>query len=116
MPYSIFFDGGYAIHGSYEISHLGRPASHGCIRLHPENAAVLFELVKAHVNDTQIVVTGERPEPQARTRPRAEPRHRAEARTRRHHARTVAREPDMSRAQEAPSAPPPFPFFFLGRR
>ena len=35
MPYSIFFDGGYAIHGSYEISHLGSPASHGCIRLHP---------------------------------------------------------------------------------
>ena len=46
MPYSIFFDGGYAIHGSYEISHLGRPASHGCIRLHPENAAILFALVK----------------------------------------------------------------------
>ena len=42
MPYSIFFSGGYAIHGSYEISHLGSPASHGCIRLHPENAAVLF--------------------------------------------------------------------------
>ena len=35
MPYSIFFDGGYAIHGSYEVSHLGRPASHGCIRLSP---------------------------------------------------------------------------------
>ncbi|MGA7533392.1 MAG: L,D-transpeptidase, partial [Pseudolabrys sp.] len=39
MPYSIFFDGGYAIHGSYEVAHLGRPASHGCIRLHPQNAA-----------------------------------------------------------------------------
>ena len=46
MPYSIFFDGGYAIHGSYEISHLGRPASHGCIRLHPDNAAILFALVQ----------------------------------------------------------------------
>ena len=46
MPYSIFFDGGYAIHGSYEISHLGRPASHGCVRLHPDNAALLFALVK----------------------------------------------------------------------
>lgn len=61
MPYSIFFDGGYAIHGSYEISHLGSPASHGCIRLHPDNAAILFALVKANVKDTQIVVTGERP-------------------------------------------------------
>ena len=62
MPYSIFFDGGYAIHGSYEISHLGRPASHGCIRLHPEHAAILFALVKAHLRDTEIVVTGARPQ------------------------------------------------------
>ena len=61
MPYSIFFDGGYAIHGSYEISHLGRPASHGCIRLHPDNAAVLFALVKDNMRDTRIVVTGEAP-------------------------------------------------------
>ena len=61
MPYSIFFDGGYAIHGSYEISHLGRPASHGCIRLHPKHAAVLFALVRENRHDTRIVVTGERP-------------------------------------------------------
>ncbi len=61
MPYSIFFHGGYAIHGSYEISHLGRPASHGCIRLLPRNAAVLFKIVQANRGDTKIVVTGERP-------------------------------------------------------
>ena len=61
MPFSIFFNGGYAIHGSYEISRLGRPASHGCIRLHPDNAAVLFALVRANMKDTQIVVTGESP-------------------------------------------------------
>jgi hypothetical protein len=61
MPNSIFFNGGYAIHGSYEISRLGRPASHGCIRLHPNNAKILFELVKTHVRDTRIVVTGEGP-------------------------------------------------------
>lgn len=61
MPYSIFFSGGYAIHGSYEISHLGSPASHGCIRLHPENAAVLFALVRSKMNSTRIVVTGESP-------------------------------------------------------
>jgi len=60
MPYSIFFAGGYAIHGSYEISHIGRPASHGCIRLHPRNAAVLFRLVRANEGETRIVVTGER--------------------------------------------------------
>ena len=60
MPYSIFFNGGYAIHGSYEISRLGSPASHGCIRLHPQNAAELFALVKNRMPDARIVVTGER--------------------------------------------------------
>jgi lipoprotein-anchoring transpeptidase ErfK/SrfK len=68
MPYSIFFNGGYAIHGSYEISRLGSPASHGCIRLHPDNAAVLFALVNANKKDTQIVVTGEAPKQAERTR------------------------------------------------
>lgn len=61
MPYSIFFAGGYAIHGSYEVSRLGRPASHGCIRLHPANAAMLFALVKENVGTTRIVVMGDQP-------------------------------------------------------
>jgi hypothetical protein len=73
MPYSIFFNGGYAIHGSYEISRLGRPASHGCIRLHPSNAATLFALVKANMHDTQIVVTGaSAPQPHIARRARAQ--------------------------------------------
>lgn len=60
MPYSIFFHGGFAIHGSYEINRLGGPASHGCIRLHPSNAATLFSLVKNEGMDaTTIVVSGE---------------------------------------------------------
>jgi len=74
MPYSIFFNGGYAIHGSYEIKRLGTPASHGCIRLHPDNAAVLFELVKANMKNTQIVVTGEGPASRARTVTRGQAR------------------------------------------
>lgn len=47
MPYSIFFHRGYAIHGTTELSRLGGPASHGCVRLHPRNAATLFSLVRA---------------------------------------------------------------------
>lgn len=47
MPHSIFFHGGYAIHATTEEGRLGRPASHGCIRLSRANAAKLFELVKA---------------------------------------------------------------------
>ena len=59
MPHSIFFHGGFAIHGSYEISHLGRPASHGCIRLLPANAAQLYALVQREgMAATTIVVTG----------------------------------------------------------
>ena len=62
MPHAIFFAGGYAIHGSYEISRLGRPASHGCIRLHPRNAATLFDLVRHNAAATRIEVVGSRPE------------------------------------------------------
>ncbi|MCH4560724.1 L,D-transpeptidase [Mesorhizobium jarvisii] len=48
MPYSIFFRGGYAIHGTTEVGKLGRPVSHGCVRLHPANARRLFELVRLY--------------------------------------------------------------------
>src|ERR1700740_1738304 len=62
MPYSIFFHGGYAIHGTYEISRLGGPASHGCVRLHPSNAATLYALVQREgAANTTIVVTGGNP-------------------------------------------------------
>jgi lipoprotein-anchoring transpeptidase ErfK/SrfK len=57
MPYSIFFRSGYAIHGTYEAGALGRPVSHGCIRLHPSNAAELFSLVHRHgTSNTQIII------------------------------------------------------------
>jgi hypothetical protein len=60
MPHSIFFHGGFAIHGSYEINQLGGPASHGCIRLHPDNAATLYALVQQQgMEATTIVVSGE---------------------------------------------------------
>lgn len=59
MPHAIFFHGGFAIHGSYEINRLGGPASHGCIRLHPSNAATLFALVEREgTGATTIVVSG----------------------------------------------------------
>lgn len=48
MPNSVFFYGGYAIHATNHIANLGRPASHGCIRLAPANAAKLYALVKLY--------------------------------------------------------------------
>ena len=57
MPYSIFFYGGYAVHGSYAVKSLGRPVSHGCIRLAPANAATLYSLVSANRDSSRIIVT-----------------------------------------------------------
>lgn len=61
MPHSIFFAGGYAIHGTTEIGRLGRRASHGCIRLHPSDARELFELVKSHGRRATRIVISMRP-------------------------------------------------------
>jgi lipoprotein-anchoring transpeptidase ErfK/SrfK len=47
MPWSIFFYGGYAIHGTEDVKHLGQMASHGCVRLDPDNAKLLYDLVKS---------------------------------------------------------------------
>jgi lipoprotein-anchoring transpeptidase ErfK/SrfK len=57
MPYSIFFHGNYAIHGTNQVSRLGRRASKGCVRLHPRDAALLFNLVKKQgMAKTRIVI------------------------------------------------------------
>jgi|SRR4051794_30500836 hypothetical protein len=60
MPHSIFFRGGYAIHGSYATRSLGRPASHGCVRLAPGNAARLFSMVQAE--GARISISGTPPQ------------------------------------------------------
>ena len=58
MPHSIFFHHGFAIHGTNYVSRLGRRASHGCVRLHPSNAATLFALVMQHgMGRTTIAVS-----------------------------------------------------------
>jgi lipoprotein-anchoring transpeptidase ErfK/SrfK len=58
MPFSIFYNGNYAVHGTYQTKKLGRPASAGCVRLSPDNAAKLFSLVKAEgLENTRIIIT-----------------------------------------------------------
>lgn len=54
MPHSIFFTGDYAIHGTYDVGALGHRASHGCVRLSPNNAATLYEIVKRDRDNTTI--------------------------------------------------------------
>ena len=57
MPFAIFYDGDYAIHATEAVSALGRPASHGCVRLSPGHAETLYELVYAlGRRETYIVV------------------------------------------------------------
>jgi hypothetical protein len=63
MPHSIFFiKDGHAIHGSYEVKTLGKPVSHGCVRISPQNAAMLYDLVaKTGLKNTQVVLAGVTP-------------------------------------------------------
>jgi lipoprotein-anchoring transpeptidase ErfK/SrfK len=63
MPHAIFFTReGHAIHGTNEVKRLGKPASHGCVRLSPENAATLYTLVSDNgLPNTQVVLIGRTP-------------------------------------------------------
>ena len=63
MPFSIFFtQKGHAIHGSLDTKNIGRPASHGCVRLTPANAEKLFALVEEDgVLNTTVILTGTAP-------------------------------------------------------
>ena len=61
MPNSVFFYGGYAIHGTYEESKLGSPVSHGCVRLARANAETLYALVRARGMSNTRVVVDDRP-------------------------------------------------------
>jgi hypothetical protein len=74
MPYSIFFTRkGHAIHGTYHRG-LGRPASHGCVRLSVKNAAKLWRLVRrAKMANTTVVLTGNLPPPGSEAVARADP-------------------------------------------
>ena len=67
MPHSIFFTKkGHAIHGTTHLRAIGRPASHGCVRLDPQNARVLFGLVgREGMANTRVVLGGETPDARA---------------------------------------------------
>jgi lipoprotein-anchoring transpeptidase ErfK/SrfK len=57
MPWSVFFHGHYAVHGTDKVERLGSPASAGCVRLAPDNARLLFRLVQeVGFDGTRIVI------------------------------------------------------------
>jgi lipoprotein-anchoring transpeptidase ErfK/SrfK len=63
MPHAVFFHRGMAFHATTAVGMLGKPASHGCIRLSAVNAALLFKLVHKHgfVHTKIIVHNGAKP-------------------------------------------------------
>ncbi len=84
MPYAVFFNGGIATHGTNAVGRLGRPASHGCIRLHTANARKLYNLVMRYgYARSRFVVVGTTPIGRKRHVVRKQPRHRVVQRSRR---------------------------------
>jgi hypothetical protein len=108
MPHAIFFKGGFAIHGTSQVSRLGAPASHGCIRLAPGNARELFNLVKRHgQGSTRIAINGVAPDTGRTMIARAK----------------AKQQPQIARTRTQPSAMPliapafaPVPFDLPGNR
>jgi lipoprotein-anchoring transpeptidase ErfK/SrfK len=123
MPHAIFFTKrGHAIHGTEETNKLGRPASHGCVRLAPEHARTLFTLVKANgLEHTQIVLGGDTPGGEAKVASPTPSKKRA-TRTREYSKferlevpRRFGRRGWFKRHYAAPRGLPPQPFY-MGRQ
>lgn len=69
-----FMTDGHAIHGSYEVKTLGKPVSHGCVRISPQNATTLYALVgKSGLKNTQVVLTGVTPGGESKVASQAAP-------------------------------------------
>lgn len=132
MPYSIFFTKqGHAIHGTNHTS-IGRPASHGCVRLSVANAAKLWDLVTEQgMNKTKVVLTGELPTSDLIARGHRDETTGSgtyEARDNRYYRyygnddyappppRYVYRQQPYPYYQQPEPAPAPFPFFLFGGR
>jgi hypothetical protein len=122
MPYSMFFTKiGHAIHGTYEQRNLGRPVSHGCVRLSVKNAATLWELLKRQkMANTTVVLSGAIPgagSPEvARSRPMPltpeEPLASAPVPLAADNPRYQAPPPQYQPNYNDDRLPLPFPFFF----
>ena len=57
MPFAVFYDRGWAVHGTSAVSRLGNPASHGCVRLATHDAETFYTLVRqVGPGNTRIIV------------------------------------------------------------
>ncbi len=70
MPFAVFYDRGWAVHGTTAVSRLGTPASHGCVRLETANAELFYNLVREiGAGNTRVVIRNEAPVLAAELRP-----------------------------------------------
>lgn len=53
VPYVMYYDRGYGIHGAYWHNNFGQPMSHGCVNMKPEGAGVVFNWASV---GTRVVV------------------------------------------------------------
>lgn len=107
MPHSVFYSGGYAVHATYATGRLGRPASHGCVRLSPSSARKFFNLVKRHGRaNTTIAISGRAPASRSYARKRTRSRRRVRrAQNRRYTARKYRRRQYAQRRYVAAKKP-----------
>jgi hypothetical protein len=64
MPNTVFFNGNIAMHGTEAEALLGRPASHGCVRLSRADSKTVYDFVKAAgKSNTVVCVQGSAPFP-----------------------------------------------------
>ena len=63
VPYTMYFYGGYALHGAYWHNNFGQPMSHGCVNLSSDNAKQIFEWADPIIppGQTQVVSSFDNP-------------------------------------------------------
>lgn len=114
MPWSVFFHRGYAVHGTMEAHSLGRPASHGCVRLRPDNASILYRMVRRFgAKRTKVVVMdgplprvpGAQPMAQTPVEPKAKTEAMAKAEAKDATEHLSAKAQSRTKVREAEAAP-----------
>jgi hypothetical protein len=94
VPWTMFYDGSYALHAAYWHNSFGGTRSHGCINLSPRDARLLFHWSSPDVPVGWIAVYGDEDHPgslvRVRSRQVPEPAFHGYARTMRDRANRIA--------------------------
>jgi lipoprotein-anchoring transpeptidase ErfK/SrfK len=63
VPWIMYFNGSYALHGAFWHNNFGRTKSHGCVNLAPQDAKAVFAWTEPHLPDGWhgVMSTSEKP-------------------------------------------------------